>query len=293
MYPVASSSGYKPNSTNENDASSLNLLSTSFPDYNNSRLFDATTASNSITIYEDDAETSLNKSTRNKEVTFVSSTTQSQSKRSPLTLVTMNSPIHKKPQATTSKSELKRIEMDFKNKYARTIRKVDYLSCLSDEIVMHILQYLPKKALFRLSLVCRRMCRITQDESLWIRMDLGNKAICTKGLGKILERGFVILRLAQAKIACPIFDQHLLSDDCFQSKLQFLDLSLAAIDTDSLCLLLSKCRSLKKLSLEHCLVSAEICREISENKNLEALNLAMCVGVNHDGVDYLVENLKE
>lgn len=192
MYPVASSSGYKQSTTNENDTS-LNFMNASSSDYTNSRLFDDTTASNSITIYEDDEETSMNRSIKNKKETYVS-------KRSPLTIVTMNSPVHKKPQAATSRSEMKRIEMDLKLKYAKSMQKIDYLSRLSDEIVLHILQFLPKKALFRLSLVSKRMCRLTHDESLWIRMDLGCKAIRSGAMGMILERGFVILRLVRLSL---------------------------------------------------------------------------------------------
>lgn len=65
----------------------------------------------------------------------------------------------------------------------------------------------------------------------------------------------------------------------YTTKLQFLDLSMADITKDGLLELMSRCRQLKKLSLEHIALNYEICKQIAENKDLEGLNLTMCEGI--------------
>lgn len=76
----------------------------------------------------------------------------------------------------------------------------DNFAKLSDEILLSIFKWLPKKALCRSSLVNHRFHRVIQDESLWTRLDLAGKTITSFGLGRILMRGTIILRLAQSKV---------------------------------------------------------------------------------------------
>lgn len=76
----------------------------------------------------------------------------------------------------------------------------DNFAKLSDEILLSIFKWLPKKTLSRCSLVNHRFHRVTQDESLWARLDLAGKTIQPLALGKILLRGTIILRLAQSKV---------------------------------------------------------------------------------------------
>lgn len=171
----------------------------------------------------------------------------------------------------------------------------DYFSSLSDEIFLHIFSLLPKKALMRCSQVCTRFNRIVHTDSLWTRLDLGNRHLKPGALGDIVARGVVILRLAQANISDPIF-MDILPDPIdwttFESKLQYLDLSMATISIPSLWLLLSKCRKLKKLSLEHVDIDDTICVEVSENKDLETLNLTMCDGLTASAVTILMSELQ-
>lgn len=58
-------------------------------------------------------------------------------------------------------------------------------------------------------------------------------------------------------------------------------------------MLLSRCRQLKKLSLEHVALNDEICNEIAKNTGLEALNLAMCSGLEAWSVRKIMEALKQ
>lgn len=77
----------------------------------------------------------------------------------------------------------------------------DHFSDLSDEIILQIFKWLPKKTLIRCGYVCRRFNRCASDESLWTRLDLGSRAIKAGAMENILHRGVVILRLAQAEVS--------------------------------------------------------------------------------------------
>ncbi|RXG58679.1 S-phase kinase-associated protein 2 [Armadillidium vulgare] len=59
---------------------------------------------------------------------------------------------------------------------------------------------------------------------------------------------------------------------------------MAAIEPEALAELLSVCYHLKKVSLEHCTVSTECCRYLSQNKELDTLNMAMCYDLNSEGL---------
>ncbi|XP_014474120.1 PREDICTED: S-phase kinase-associated protein 2 isoform X2 [Dinoponera quadriceps] len=164
---------------------------------------------------------------------------------------------------------------------------------LSDEIILMILKWLPKKCLVRSMLVCRRWYRVARDEALWTRLDLGGKVLSEGTLGFILPRGVQILRLAQAEIADPVFyGPNIQCDyirDFYTSRLQYLDLSMAVISPNGLATLLSKCKSLKNLSLEKCTISRACFSEIQQNTELEVLNLTMCEDINANCIMDLVK----
>lgn len=168
----------------------------------------------------------------------------------------------------------------FRRKRKPSTEGEDKFNKLSDEIILMILKWLPKKCLVRSMLVCKRWCQIARDEALWTRLDLGSKVLNEGTLGHILPRGVQILRLAQAEIADPMFcESSEVLSDLYISKLQYLDLSMAVISPVGLAALLSKCKYLKKLSLEKCIVNRDCCRAISENAELEILNLTMCENI--------------
>ncbi|XP_067620168.1 uncharacterized protein [Eurosta solidaginis] len=171
---------------------------------------------------------------------------------------------------------------------------MDHFSNLSDEIILQIFKWLLKKALIRCSHVSRRLNRCAKDESLWTCLDLGGRHLRAGALENILTRGAQILRLAQAELTNPVFKttDFLQVEPKFESKLQYLDLSMVSVTKPSLKMLLSRCRQLKKLSLEHVPINDEICNEIATNTNLEALNLAMCIGLEAWSVRKIMESLK-
>lgn len=239
----------------------------------------------SLTIYEDESDINyFNKSTRKRIMN------SSINKRSPLSTINQqnrNSETDTQiPSSSTSK-----LDETFYKRLQQKSPPIDPFSRLSDEVLLHIFQYLPKKALQRIALVNTRFSRVVVDESLWIRLDLGNRALRAGGVGTVISRGLIILRLAQARIQRPIFDSDI-DLEGYQSKLKYLDLSLASIDTFSLAQLLSVCRLLKKLSLEQLTVDFNVCKEISENRNLEVLNLSMCEGLTKGGITIMMVNLQ-
>lgn len=160
-------------------------------------------------------------------------------------------------------------------------------------MILMILKWLPKKCLVRSMLVCKRWCQIARDEALWTRLDLGGKVLCEGTLGHILPRGVQILRLAQAELADPVFSMgsEVLADN-YMSKLQYLDLSMAVISADGLAELISKCRLLKKLSLEKCTLNVDSCLAISQNRDISVLNLTMCEGIDSLCIRHLMQLTK-
>lgn len=71
---------------------------------------------------------------------------------------------------------------------------------ISDEMILQIFKWLPKKTLLRCGYVCRRFNRCASDESLWTRLDLGGRSIKKGAMENVIKRGVVILRLAQAEV---------------------------------------------------------------------------------------------
>ncbi|XP_064112761.1 S-phase kinase-associated protein 2-like [Macrobrachium nipponense] len=174
--------------------------------------------------------------------------------------------------------------MVYKRRRLDTIAGDDKFNRMTDEVILAVFRWLPKFMLARCAQVCRRWKRLSFDESLWRRLDLGGKSLKPGVVGRVILRGASILRLAKAEISSPIFSpqlHYLPSLPPLRSRLQYLDLSMAAIEIHALEELLSVCFELKKLSLEHCTVSKIICSHISNNVKLETLNLAMVYGLSH------------
>ncbi|KAL4711765.1 hypothetical protein ACJJTC_004107 [Scirpophaga incertulas] len=160
---------------------------------------------------------------------------------------------------------------------------VDSFNILSDEMILSVFRWLPKRTLTNCMLVCKRWHRVAYDETLWQRLDLGNKSLSKDALGKILARKPMIVRLASSEIA----EWHP-TTPAYQSRIQYLDLSISTIDTITLNCLLERCSALKKLSLESVKVVDRTCEFIGRCNNLETLNLTMAQGVTADGVSFIV-----
>lgn len=77
----------------------------------------------------------------------------------------------------------------------------DNFELLSDEMILQIFKWLPKKTLLRCGYVSRRFNRCASDESLWTRLDLGGRSLKAGAMENVLKRGVVILRLAQTEVS--------------------------------------------------------------------------------------------
>ncbi|GAB1605471.1 S-phase kinase-associated protein 2-like [Argonauta hians] len=165
---------------------------------------------------------------------------------------------------------------------------------LPDLVLLNIFKYLPKLVLTKCAQVCKKWHRIMESESLWKRLDLGNKTLGEGVLGQILNRGVMILRLTRAEISSPIFTglTSVFSSTKF-SKLQYLDLSIASVSVKGLVEILAKCHDLRKLSLESCEVNDEVCSYIGENKQLQVLNMCMTRGITDNGLMPITSNCRK
>ncbi|KAM3955159.1 S-phase kinase-associated protein 2 [Aphomia sociella] len=159
----------------------------------------------------------------------------------------------------------------------------DSFSVLSDEMILSVFKWLPKRTLAHCMLVCKRWHRVACDETLWQRLDLGNKALSKDAIGRILARKPVVVRLASSEIG----EWH--TPTPTPSRIQYLDLSVCTIDLDTLDCLLACCPNLKKLSLENVQLRDSTCALIGKCKNLETLNLTMAQGITPEGLTYILE----
>ncbi|CAN8009913.1 unnamed protein product [Ixodes pacificus] len=171
----------------------------------------------------------------------------------------------------------------------------DLFMKLSDETILDIFKWLPKPVLASCGRVCRRWSHLAFDESLWRRLDLAKRYLNPGVLRLVLSRGVVVLKLAMSEVKGPLFDGdtplcHPV--DSRFSKLQYLDLSMASIPTKTLAQLLSTCSQLKKLSLEHCTLSDQICSLLAGNPDLECLNMAMSKGFTSEGLLHIAKGCR-
>jgi len=76
---------------------------------------------------------------------------------------------------------------------------------LSDEVIIKILELLPRKSLVSTARTCKRLQAICYDESFWSRVDCAGKVLGPGIVGSILLRGPVVLRMARTHVKPPVF----------------------------------------------------------------------------------------
>ncbi|XP_053622768.1 S-phase kinase-associated protein 2-like isoform X2 [Plodia interpunctella] len=160
----------------------------------------------------------------------------------------------------------------------------DSFASLSAEMMLSIFRWLPKVTLAQVMLVCKRWYRIACDETLWQRLDLGNKTLTKNALGRILARNPTIVRLANSEIG-----EWRPAGASAAARVQYLDLSVSAVGVRTLDHLLARCPALKKLSLESVNIATTTCFLIGKCKNLETLNLTMAQGITAEGLTAILE----
>lgn len=68
---------------------------------------------------------------------------------------------------------------------------------------------------------------------------------------------------------------------------------MATISIEALTMLFSRCRRLKKLSLENVPVNDDVLIALSGNRDIEVINFAMSTGITEDGMRYLLTNCRK
>lgn len=160
----------------------------------------------------------------------------------------------------------------------------DAFNILSDEMILSVFRWLPKRTLAHCMLVCKRWHRVACDETLWQRLDLGNKTLAKDAIGRILARKPIIVRLASSEIG----EWHPATSPP-ASRIQYLDLSMSTLDTLTLDSLLRACPHLSKLSVESVLLSDTTCVYIGKCSKLETLNLTMAQNITAEGLTSILD----
>ena len=116
------------------------------------------------------------------------------------------------------------------------------LQDMPDEILLKMFKYLDRKNLLRCGKVSRRFRKISQDDSLWQKVNLCRKTVPSEFLQTILKNGCKYLSLYDAKLEGRL-------DIKGPSKLRYLDLSFCKNMSKFYHELLTSCCNLEKLSL--------------------------------------------
>ncbi len=137
------------------------------------------------------------------------------------------------------------------------------------------------------------MRRIGYDESLWRRVDLSSKSLGKGALGVILgQRKVQTLRMSKTAIATPpIGDKFSYAfPEPHISRLKHLDLTMANINCASLEVVLKTTRYLEKLCIEGLAINEQCLLAISQNRDLDTLNMGCCTGpVSYEGMKAIVD----
>jgi len=171
----------------------------------------------------------------------------------------------------------------------------DMFNRLPAEVALNVFKWLPKCSLAKCARVCKRWNRLTQDESLWRRLDRGLTTVPAGVIGQVLSRGCNILRLARSTVLAPIFESKISGCVTFPmlggietTRLHYLDLSNVTIEMSCLESLLSHCSSLRNLSLEMCEVNDLVCSAIAANDNLRILHMGQVQGISQLGISRIL-----
>merc|ERR1719412_976321 len=186
----------------------------------------------------------------------------------------------------------------------------DLFNQMPSEVVLLVFKWLPKCTLAKSARVCKRWLRLSQDESLWRRLDLGLATVPAGVVGQEMTRGCCVLRLARATISPPVFVSHVTGETTFppalgdtsldtsvtmletSSRLQYLDLSMASISPGCLEQVLSGCSMLRNLALEMCSLTDTACHAIAGNRNLNVLHLGQVQGLTLEGISTILERCR-
>ena len=162
---------------------------------------------------------------------------------------------------------------------------------LPDEIILKILKNMQVGDLvFSWSKVSKRFRAISQDKSLWEKVNVCDEKIQFGLVKRIVQNGCTYLSLNH----CSVFGANLSLSRT--SQLKHLDLSFSKVNLTILKTLLSSCHSLQNLSLANLTLDWETIYILStqNGQTLQVLNLGFCKGIidAYDCVKWIVDNCR-
>lgn len=175
----------------------------------------------------------------------------------------------------------------------------DSFNRLPEELILSVFKWLPKCTLAKCARVSKKWLKMTHDETLWRRLDLGLSSVPAGVVGQVLSRGCAVLRLSRATVTQPVFVSSVSGLATFPSshlesaRLQYLDLSMTIISGPCLELLLSHCVMVRNLALENGEVNDVICSAIAANSNLNVLHLGGVKGLKEKGLKRILQSCKK
>jgi len=163
------------------------------------------------------------------------------------------------------------------------------LENLPDEVILNILGYVKIQDLIICGQLSNRLRCITQDPTLWQRVDVNDKKISTKFLEMILGKGCRFLDIS----LCQTLEETLTLERR-RSELRHLDVSCFPA-TQVLQTLILSCHLLEKLSMRNMVLWPNMLLDIchQNGQTLKILNLRNCEGTNsHIDRDLDFESVK-
>ena len=177
-----------------------------------------------------------------------------------------------------------------------------------DEIILRVIKYLDINELVKFGEVSKRMRAISNDKSLWQKMNLSRDRpswsdefdVPTKFVKMVIENGCQYLSLHHVKVGTPRVtsrepismksEEHLLLENA--SNLRYLDLKYCGTHVLISEEILSSCHLLQKLSMASIIITSKIIRSIcyQNGRTLHTLDLSFCSGLNLDSIQTITMN---
>ena len=179
--------------------------------------------------------------------------------------------------------------------------KMAKLENLPDEVILKVFNNLQIPDILRCGRVSKRIKEISNDETLWQKINLFNKRVTKGFLSRIIANNCKYLSLNEAVLGNPLDSacrklELDLRDE--KSKLIYLDLSWCKSSVADIEVILGSCHCLEKLSLADIKLTSSMISSICRGnaQTLQSLNLDFCKGLDLGSVQNILNrcvNLNE
>ena len=175
------------------------------------------------------------------------------------------------------------------------------LENLPDEVILKVFNNLQIPDILRCGRVSKRIKEISNDETLWQKINLFNKRVPKGFLSRIIANNCKYLSLNEAVLGNPLDSacrklELDLRDE--KSKLIYLDLSWCKSSVADIEVILGSCHCLEKLSLADIKLTSSMISSICRGnaQTLQSLNFDFCKGLDLGSVQKILNrcvNLNE